>query len=61
MFLYEGRTVVHNGNDVVVLAVIKKTKQVIVEDVSNPKKSYLVNRCELCPKWMVTLERWRGF
>lgn len=43
MFLWEGRTVRHNGNKVIVLDVIKATKQAIVQDKSNPKKSYLVN------------------
>ena len=47
MFLWEGRTVWHNGNKVIVLDVIKVTKQAIVQDKSNPKKSYLVNIDEL--------------
>lgn len=47
MFLWEGRTVWHNGNKVIVLDVIKATKQAIVQDASNPKKSYLVNIDEL--------------
>lgn len=47
MFLWDGRTVWHNGNKVIVLDVIKATKQAIVQDKSNPKKSYLVNIDEL--------------
>lgn len=48
MFLWEGRTVWHNGNKVIVLDVIKATKQAIVQLANNPKKSYLVNINELC-------------
>ena len=47
MYLWEGRTVWHNGNKVIVLDVIKATKQAIVQLESNPKKSYLVNIDEL--------------
>lgn len=47
MFLLEGRTVWHNGNKVIVLDVIKATKQAIVQDANNPKKTYLVNIDEL--------------
>lgn len=47
MSLWEGRTVWHNGNKVIVLDVIKATKQAIVQDKSNPKKSYLVSIDEL--------------
>lgn len=38
MFLWEGRTVWHNGNKVIVPDVIKATKQAIVQGKSNPKK-----------------------
>lgn len=51
MLLWEGRTVWHNGNKVIVLCVIKATKQVMVQDKSNPKKSYLVNRNEIGTFW----------
>ena len=47
MYLWEGRTVWHNGNKVIVLDVIKATKQAIVQDANNPKKTYLVNIDEL--------------
>lgn len=47
MFLWEGRTVWHNGNKAIVLDVIKATKQAIVQVKSNPKKSYLVSIDEL--------------
>ena len=39
MYLWEGRTVWHNGNKVIVLDVIKATKQAIVQDANNPKKN----------------------
>lgn len=47
MLLWEGRTVWHNGNKAIVLDVIKATKQAIVQNKSNSKKSYLVNIDEL--------------
>ena len=56
MFLWEGRTVWHNGNKVIVLDVIKATKQAIVQDKSNPKKRYLVNCCELDSPFVAWLE-----